>query len=41
LIYYSILLLKELGSEDFVVSMIFLHEKEIMRIFLVIVLGAL
>lgn len=41
LIYYSILLLKELSSEDFVVSMIFLHEKEIMRIFLVIVLGAL
>lgn len=41
LIYYSISLLKQLDSEDFVLSMIFLHEKQISNIFMVILLGAL
>ncbi|NYB52577.1 MAG: hypothetical protein HVN35_08480 [Methanobacteriaceae archaeon] len=41
LIYYSIILLKQLDSEDFVSSMIFLHEKQIKKIFLIIAVGAL
>lgn len=40
LIYYSISLLRQLNSEDYVLSMIFLHEKQINNIFMVIVLGA-
>jgi hypothetical protein len=40
LIYYSILILKRLKSKDFAVSMIFLHEKNITNIFLVLVIGS-
>lgn len=40
LIYYSISLLRQLRSEDLVLSMIFLHERQINNIFMVIVLGA-
>lgn len=40
LICYSILLLRKLRSEDFVLSMIFLHETQIRHIALVIVVGA-
>jgi hypothetical protein len=40
LIFTSILLLKRLKDEDFAVSMIFLHEKEINKIFLVLVVGS-
>ena len=41
LIYYSFLLLKRLNTKDLAVSMIFLHEKEIKNIFLIMVLGSL
>lgn len=40
LIFTSILLLKRLTDEDFAVSMIFLHEKEINKILLVLVVGS-
>jgi hypothetical protein len=41
LLYYSLLLLKRLKSKDFAVSMIFLHEKKITNILLVLVIGSL
>jgi len=41
LIYYSFLLLKRLNSKDLAISMIFLHEKTISNIFLIIVIGSL
>jgi hypothetical protein len=41
LIYFSVLLIRSLDSEDFVVSMIFLHEKKIKSIFLVLLMGSI
>ena len=40
LIFSSVLLLKRLKYEDFAVSMIFLHENEINKIFIVLVVGS-
>lgn len=40
LIFYSYLLLKRLKSKDLAVSMIFLHEKEIKNVFLVLVFSS-
>jgi hypothetical protein len=40
LIFSSLLLLKRLKDEDFAVSMIFLHENEINKILLVLVVGS-
>ena len=40
LIFTSVILLKRLRDEDFAVSMIFLHEKEINKIFLILVVGS-
>jgi hypothetical protein len=41
LIYYAFLLLKRLKSRDLAVSMLFLHEKDIQRVFLIIALSSL
>ena len=41
LLYYSLLLLRRLKSKDFAVSMIFLHEKKIIKILSVLVIGSL
>lgn len=41
LIFYSFLLLRRLKSKDLAVSMIFLHEKDIKKIFLIIVIGSM
>jgi hypothetical protein len=40
IIYFSVILIKRLDSEDYIVSMIFLHEKEINNIFFVLVIGS-
>ena len=41
LLYYSLLLLRRLKSEDFALSMIFLNEKKIIKILFVLVIGSL
>lgn len=40
LIYYSFILLKKLNNPDLVASMIFLHEKKVETIFLVLTIGS-